>query len=103
VTSRSVTFSVRVTPRAGRDEVTGVDEGGVLRVRLAAAPVDGAANRALLRTLAHELGTAPSALEVVRGEHARVKRVRVHGVDAARLTARWAGLHVPPSPGSEGG
>jgi uncharacterized protein (TIGR00251 family) len=102
VTSQTVTFTVKVTPRAGRDEVTGVDD-GVLRVRLAAAPVDGGANRALLRTLARELRTAPSTLELVGGEHARVKRVRVHGVDAGRLTARWAGLNVQPSPGSEGG
>jgi uncharacterized protein (TIGR00251 family) len=97
------TFRVRVTPRAGRDQVLGVDEHGVLRVRVAAAPVDGDANRAVLRTLADELGTAPSMLQLVGGEHARTKWVRVHGVDAARLVARWSGLDVDASSGRRTG
>jgi uncharacterized protein len=88
----AVVITVRVTPRAGRDEVTGTDAAGALRVRVAAAPVEGGANRALLRTLAVALDVPPSALEIVSGASGRTKRVRVHGVGAAGLVARWPGL-----------
>lgn len=94
---------MRVTPRAGRDEVVGADAGGSLRVRVTAAPADGDANRALLRTLAAALDVPPSALELVSGASSRIKRVRVHGVDAARLTERWPGLSLAGSRGDPRG
>lgn len=91
----AVDLRVRVTPRAGRDEVVGVDAAGVLRVRVAAPPVDGEANRALLRTLASQVGVSPSAVRVVAGASGRTKRVRIEGVDAATLRSRWPGLALP--------
>jgi uncharacterized protein (TIGR00251 family) len=87
-----VVIAVRVTPRAGRDEVLGVDDAGVLRVRVAAAPVEGAANKALVRTLAAALDLPSSAVTVVAGANGRHKRVRLQGLDAAGLAARWPGL-----------
>jgi uncharacterized protein (TIGR00251 family) len=93
----SVVIAVRVTPRAGRDEVVGVDAAGILRVRVAAAPVEGAANRALVRTLAATLDMPPSAVTVVAGANGRQKRVRLQGLDAASLAVRWPGLLQRPS------
>jgi uncharacterized protein (TIGR00251 family) len=91
----AVVIPVRVIPRAGRDEVAGADASGALRVRVAAPPADGAANRAVLRTLAAALDVPPSAIELVSGAHSRTKRLRVHGVDASALVARWPGLSIP--------
>lgn len=71
---------VRLTPRAHRDEVTGVREGLVL-ARVRAPPVDGRANAALVKLLAAALGVPPSRVSIVRGHGAREKRVRVDGVD----------------------
>ena len=82
---------VRLTPRGGTDRIDRV-EGGVLRVRVAEAPVDGAANVSLLRLLAAELEVAPSALRVVAGASSRVKVVEVEGLDAAAIARRWPGL-----------
>jgi uncharacterized protein len=87
-----IIIAVRVTPRSGRDEVVGVDAAGVLRVRVTAAPVEGAANRALVRTLAAALDVPASAVTIVAGANGRQKRVRLAGLDATDLASRWPGL-----------
>ena len=83
--------SVRVIPRAGRDAVAGVREGALL-VRLAAAPVDGAANEALVRILAEALGVPRKAVDLVSGERSRRKRVRIAGLSAADATRRLSAI-----------
>ena len=88
--ARSTRVSVRLTPRAGRDEVLGFD-GEVLRVRVAAPPVDGRANEALTRLLAARLGVSHGAVEVVGGHTARAKVVAVDGLDPAEVRARLGG------------
>jgi uncharacterized protein (TIGR00251 family) len=80
-------ITVRVTPRASRDEITGWQD-GALRVRLRAPPVEGRANEALRRLLAERLGVALSAVTIVSGETARAKRVRIEGIDAAQVQLR---------------
>jgi uncharacterized protein YggU (UPF0235/DUF167 family) len=85
---------VRLTPRAGRDEVVGVGPDGELQVKVRAAPADGAANAALLRTIAAAIGVAPSRLQLVRGATSRTKIVSIEGVDAANLIARWPGIAI---------
>jgi len=81
---------VRVRPRAGRAGVAGEREGALV-VRVAAAPVEGAANEALRQLLGRALGLAATRIEVVRGARGRDKLVRVAGLDAAALRARLAG------------
>ncbi len=87
----SVRFAVRLTPRGGRDAIDGVGEDGVLRVRVAAAPVEGAANEALCRLLARALGVAPGEVRIVGGASGRRKLVEAE-VGPARLAAVWPGL-----------
>jgi uncharacterized protein (TIGR00251 family) len=77
----TVTFEVRVAPRASRNRVIGVQD-GALKVALTAPPVDGAANEALTKLLAKALGVAKSDVEILRGDRARIKVLRVHGVSA---------------------
>jgi len=79
-------LSVRVMPRAGQSRVAGVREGRLL-VRLAAAPVDGAANDALIAFLADVFGVPRREVRLISGERTRDKRVQVAGVTAARLAA----------------
>lgn len=86
-------FEVRLTPRASRDGVDGVVE-GVLRVRVTAPPVDGAANDALLRLLASALRVPRRDVRLVSGETARQKVVAVDDVPAETIVARWPGLRV---------
>lgn len=81
-------LAVRLTPRAGRDAIDGLDPDGTLRVRVAAAPADGAANRVLLRLLADSLDVPLSGLSIVSGESSRHKRLHVAGLDEAELRAR---------------
>ena len=86
-----VALDVRLTPRAARDAIEGVERRAdgrvVLKARVRAAPFEGQANDALCRLLAHALGLAPRQIEVTAGQGARVKRLRIAGdpqtVDAA--------------------
>lgn len=71
-----VRFDVRVQPRASRNEFAGV-QNGVLRVRLTAPPVDGAANEALVDFIADELGVARRRVRIVSGFGSRNKVVEV--------------------------
>ena len=57
-------------------------EGDTLKVRVAAPPVKGKANRALVKLLAKALGVSSSQVEIVRGHKARRKTVQVRGIDA---------------------
>ncbi len=75
----SVTFAVRVVPRSSRSQIAGV-EGGALKIKLTAPPVDGAANAALIEFVAEWLGVRRGAVSIVSGGKARNKLVRVNGV-----------------------
>ena len=90
-TSRSqgtLTLSVRVTPRASRDALTLED--GVLRARLTAPPVEGAANEALVTLLAERLGLPKRAITIVRGAASRDKQIAISGITSDELRARLA-------------
>jgi hypothetical protein len=84
---------VRLTPRGGADRVDGVTD-GLLRARVAAPPVEGAANQSLLRLLAGELGVARRDVRLVAGASGRTKVVVIDGVDPERVRERWPELRV---------
>jgi uncharacterized protein (TIGR00251 family) len=76
-----VSVRVRVTPRGGRDAVIGFRaRDGVLVLRVAAPPVDGAANRACLALVAETLGVRRSQVRLSGGETAREKRFTIAGM-----------------------
>ena len=72
---------IRLIPRAGRDAVAGERDGAVL-IRIAAPPVDGKANAALIALVATTLGVPKSAVRIVRGETSRDKVLAVDGMTA---------------------
>lgn len=82
-----LTFKVRVVPRASRSEIVG-EHDSALRVRIAAPPVDGAANEELVRTLAQAFKVARSAIEIIAGHTSKLKKVRVTGVQP-RALEKW--------------
>lgn len=73
-----LTFKVRVVPRASRSEIVG-EYDGALRVRIAAPPVDGAANEELVRLLARAFGVGRSEIAITAGHTGKLKTVRVAG------------------------
>jgi uncharacterized protein YggU (UPF0235/DUF167 family) len=77
-------FAVRLIPRASRNAVAGVRE-GILHVRVTAAPVNGAANRALLELLGKTLRIGPTAIRIESGATAARKRLSVPDEALARL------------------
>ncbi len=80
-------MAVRVIPRARHTRVDGLRSDAVL-VRLAAPPVDGAANHALLDFLARRLDCPRRHLQLVSGENSRDKRVRVEGLSPDDVASR---------------
>jgi uncharacterized protein (TIGR00251 family) len=80
-------FKVRVVPRASRSEVVG-EHDGALRVRIAAPPVDGAANEELVRVLARAFDVPRSAIDITGGHAAKLKTVCVAGGRAAVLKSK---------------
>jgi uncharacterized protein (TIGR00251 family) len=83
-TSAGVELDVRVIPRAKRTEAAGLRNGALL-VRLAAPPVDGAANTALVAFLASTLGVPSRAVQLLSGERGRQKRILIAGAEVAQV------------------
>lgn len=98
--SDGLLLSIRVTPKASKTAMAGIiamaNGRPALAVRLAAPPVDGAANAELLAFLSKTLGVRKSDLTITSGETARLKRVAITG-DAATLSQRLQTL-IEPNP-----
>lgn len=80
-------LTVRVVPRSGRTGVAGLRHGALL-VRLAAAPVDGTANAALIAFVADRLGLPKHRVRLVAGERSRNKRLAIAGVSTDFVSSR---------------
>ena len=80
-------MTVRITPRASRDEIVGERE-GVLLVRVTAPPVDGAANEALVRLLAKVVGVPRGDVLIASGATSRTKIVDVAGLELHEVRLR---------------
>ena len=98
-TSGGVELRILVQPRAGRDQVVGV-HGEELKVRLAAPPVDGAANDACCGFLAKLCKLPRARVTLTAGATSRHKRVLLEGVEAnsvLTLLEPHAGVDRPPA------
>ena len=82
----TVVFSVRVQPRASKDEIAG-EMGGALKVRLRAPAVEDRANEALVEFLAQLLKTPRAAVRILSGERSRTKRIEIRGVTRQQILA----------------
>ena len=71
-----ITFDIRVVPRASRSEIVGTHD-NALKIRIAAPPVNGAVNAALIKFLAKQFGVSKSDIEIVGGETSKNKRIKI--------------------------
>ncbi|CAM3954711.1 DUF167 domain-containing protein [Corallococcus sp. ZKHCc1 1396] len=85
-----VELTVLVQPRASRTKVVG-EHDGQLKIQLAAPPVDGEANAALLEFIAKKLGVPKRQVTLTAGDTSRRKRLKVQGVDAPAVEAVISG------------
>ncbi len=82
----NVILNLHIQPGAKKTEVVGL-HGDALKIRLAAPPVDGKANEALLAFVAAKVGAGKTAVGLVSGQTSRAKRVRIDGVTAQTVIA----------------
>jgi uncharacterized protein (TIGR00251 family) len=86
----SINIQVRVQPNAARNEVVGFAD-GVWRVRVAAPPVQGKANRELVDFLSHVLRVSKNRVTILRGQATRNKVIAVAGLTREEITRRLSG------------
>ncbi len=95
-----VVLRVRLTPLGVADRIDGVEADSAgkrhIKARVRVAPENGKANAALEALLAKAFGVAKSAVAVERGATARIKSVRVEGIDAVAARARLTALEAKP-------
>ena len=89
----AVSFRVWAQPGARVTQLAGERE-GALRLRIAAPPVGGKANRECVRFLSELLGVTRSAVEIMSGLSSKTKTVRIHNIDARRVREKLARSHV---------
>ena len=87
VQSDGLLLSVKLQPRSSANEITG-PQGSALRIKVTAAPVDSAANHALLDLLAERLHCPRGRVELIRGHTSRHKLVKLHGISADEAIAK---------------
>ena len=86
------TFQIRVQPGASKNEVVRAPEG--VKVRLQAPAVEGKANKACVQFLSKTLKIPRRRIAIIRGEHARVKTIRVSDVDGQEAERIKKALHL---------
>ena len=73
-------MNVRVVPNSSKTEIVGEYE-GALKIKIAAPPVDGAANAELIKVLAKKLSVTKSAIEIIAGQSSKNKQVKIHNIE----------------------
>ncbi len=80
----AIIFDARVVPRASKSEIVG-EHDGALKVRIAAPPLEGAANAELIKILSKKFGVSKSRIEIIGGQTSKQKQVRVSGITNENL------------------
>lgn len=74
----SITLALKVTPKSSKDEIVGLLDDGTVKLKVTAPPEKGKANAAVCELLATLFGVAKRNVEILRGEAASNKQVRIH-------------------------
>jgi uncharacterized protein (TIGR00251 family) len=89
--NNGVTFECRVSPRASRTTLKAIKD-GILQIALAAPPIEGRANEALIAFFAEFLRIPRSRIAITGGEHGRTKRVFVQGISGEIIVKKIEGV-----------
>jgi len=84
---KGLTFDIQVIPHASRTEITG-EQDGVVKIKVTAPPVEGAANEACIKLLASELGLKKSQMEIYSGLKSRKKTVMIKNIIKSELALK---------------
>ena len=87
IESQRARLIVRVQPNARQNQLTGFKE-GVLHIRIAAPPVEGKANEALVKFLSAELGVSKTSLSIERGMTGKTKTITIRGLSQSQVLGR---------------
>jgi uncharacterized protein len=83
-TNNAVIFSVKVVPRSSKTAIAGL-LGGMLKIKLAAAPEKGKANESLVEFLADKLGVKKNVVSITSGHTSPVKTIQITGLTAEAI------------------
>jgi uncharacterized protein len=89
---RGAAITVKVIPRAKKTAVAGVMDDGTIKIKIAAPPVDGAANKALVEFLAEALGLPKNQVDIVAGETSERKLISLVGISPEKVDVLLRGL-----------
>lgn len=89
--SNDVVLSIRVIPRARKNEVLDVLDDGRIKIRLSAPPVEGKANNALIKYLASIVGVSEDQIRIIKGHTSQDKLVSIRNIDAAYVNQQITG------------
>ena len=93
-TEEGVVLKISVQPKASRQELSGIRE-GVLRLRLTAPPVEGAANEACRIFLAELFQISKSRVQIIRGHQSRQKWIQIQGMTSETIVQHLRRLAIP--------
>lgn len=83
---KALAITLHIQPKARKTEIIGI-HGDALKVKVAAPPIDGAANEEIIAFFARFLGVPKSRIEMTQGERSRHKTIEIDGVTAGELTS----------------
>ncbi|MEZ5345026.1 MAG: DUF167 domain-containing protein [Pyrinomonadaceae bacterium] len=86
----SLIFAVKVIPRSSKAGFAG-DYGGVLKIKVSAPPVDGAANAELVKMISKIFSVSRSNVEIISGESSVLKRIRISGITRSEFFKALSG------------
>jgi uncharacterized protein len=89
-------LSVRVVPRSSRDEIVGKQD-GIYKIKLTAPALEGKANKALIAFLAKQLGLSKAKIQIISGERARTKIIRINDLVPDQVEERLGPEIFTPS------
>ena len=81
----AIVFNVRVVPNSSKSQIIGEFD-NALKIKIAAPPVDGAANAELIKFLAKKLDLAKNAVEIIGGQNSKNKQVKIHNIEPGILS-----------------
>ena len=79
-TKDGITIEVKVEPRSSQKGIASVMENNIVKVRLTAPPVEGAANEQLIEIIADEFRVRKSRVKIIRGQSSKIKVVEITGI-----------------------